>query len=168
MNEEKEESSESEDQESEEDGEMACTGGCKGKWSRYRFNELDWNDDPLAEDGLWHTNPVRPSVSSLRFFMVSGIVQCVRCHNWSHNSCVGRPAIHNEDHSADWNCGKCVVNGEDIAQELHVALNCRSRRVGGCLKGPGIRRSGDDSDRMLQMQYGSQQKRQKTLGGETV
>ena len=55
MIEEKEESNESEDQESEEDGEMACTGGCKGKWSRYRFTELDYKDDSLAEDGLWHT-----------------------------------------------------------------------------------------------------------------
>ena len=48
------ESEESEQQENEEDGEMLCTGGCKGKWSRYRFNEQDWNDDPLAEDGMWH------------------------------------------------------------------------------------------------------------------
>ena len=60
MIEEKEKSNESEDQESEEDGEMACTGGCKGKWSRYRFSELDWNDDSLAEDGLWHTNTIQP------------------------------------------------------------------------------------------------------------
>ena len=49
-----EESDESEEQDSGEDGEMACTGGCKDKWSRYGFDELDWNDDPLAEDGLWH------------------------------------------------------------------------------------------------------------------
>ena len=49
-----EESDESEQQESEEDGEMACTGGCKGKWSRYRFNDQNWNDDPLAGDGMWH------------------------------------------------------------------------------------------------------------------
>ena len=47
-------------------GEMACTGGCEGKWSRYKFDELDWNGDPLAEDG---------------------IVQCVQCYNWSHNDC---------------------------------------------------------------------------------
>jgi hypothetical protein len=39
------------DEEAEEDaGEMACAGGCKGKWSRYSFEELDWNQDPLAED----------------------------------------------------------------------------------------------------------------------
>ena len=36
----------------EDAGEMACTGGCKCKWSRYSFEELDWNQDPLAEDGL--------------------------------------------------------------------------------------------------------------------
>ena len=50
----KEKTDESEGQESEEDGEMSCTGGCKGKWSRYRFNEQNWNDDSLAEDGMWH------------------------------------------------------------------------------------------------------------------
>ena len=49
-----EESDESEEQGSEGDGEMTCTGGCKGEWSRYRFNEQNWNDDPLAEDGMWH------------------------------------------------------------------------------------------------------------------
>ena len=51
----KEESDESEEEVTDEDaGEMACTGGCKGNWSRYSFEELDWNSDPLAEDGLWH------------------------------------------------------------------------------------------------------------------
>ena len=54
MNEE-EESDGSKRQESEVDGEMACTGGCKGKRRRYRFNEHNWNDDPLAEDGMRHT-----------------------------------------------------------------------------------------------------------------
>ena len=39
---------------SDEDGELLCTGGCSGEWSRYRFNEQNWNDDSLAEDGLWH------------------------------------------------------------------------------------------------------------------
>ena len=42
--------------EEEDPGEMACNGGCKGKWSRYSFEELDWNQDPLAEDGLWHAH----------------------------------------------------------------------------------------------------------------
>jgi len=37
------------------DGVMACPGGCKGTWSRYNFDELDWNNDSLAEDGQWHT-----------------------------------------------------------------------------------------------------------------
>ena len=49
-----EESDESDEHESEEDGEMSCTGGCKGKWGKYRFEEQNWNDDPLAKDGLWH------------------------------------------------------------------------------------------------------------------
>ena len=50
------ESDESEkEQETEQDGEMACTGGCTGKWSQYSFEELDWLEDPLAADhGLWH------------------------------------------------------------------------------------------------------------------
>ena len=71
-----EESDECEEQSGETngDGEMSCTGGCEGKWSRYNFNELDWNDDPIEEDG---------------------IVQCEQCNNWSHNNCVGRAATHN-------------------------------------------------------------------------
>lgn len=44
-----------EDVKEEETGEMACNGGCIGKWSQYRFDELDWNQDPLAEDGVCHT-----------------------------------------------------------------------------------------------------------------
>jgi hypothetical protein len=45
---------ESDEHENEVDGELSCTGGCKGKWSRYRFNEQNSNDDSLAEDGMWH------------------------------------------------------------------------------------------------------------------
>ena len=48
------EEDESDEREQQENSEMSCTGGCKGKWSRYRFNEQDWNDDPLAEHGMLH------------------------------------------------------------------------------------------------------------------
>ena len=47
---------EPDERDEEEDGEISCTGGCKGKWSQYKFEELDWNQDPLAEDGLWHAH----------------------------------------------------------------------------------------------------------------
>ena len=42
-----------EEEEAEEDvGQMACCGrGCNGQWRQYRFEELDWDDDPFAEDG---------------------------------------------------------------------------------------------------------------------
>ena len=81
----------------------------------------------------------------------SGIVQCVQCHKWSHNTCVGRTIVHQGDQSASWTCGKCstqqpdaavsvdadeaepsgkcLVNDADIALELHLALNRRSRRA---------------------------------------
>ena len=143
-----EESDESEKEESEEDGDMACTGGCKGKWSQYMFDELDWNDDPLAEDGLCHTYALPTLYSrcvwlcSYRRLVLSGIVQCVQCHDWSHNICLERAAIHNGDQLAEWTCGKCAaatteeqpaaaaeeeVNDPAIAYELHLALNCSSR-----------------------------------------
>ena len=136
-----EESDECEEQsgETNEDGEMSCTGGCEGKWSRYNFNELDWNDDPLAEDG---------------------IVQCEQCSNWSHNNCVGRAAIHKADQLPDWTCGKCVIDDTEIAQELHVTLNCRSRGVAGCPKEPNTQHV-DQSEGMLQMPDVRQRKRQK-------
>ena len=70
----------------EDAGEMACTGGCKGNWSRYSFEELDWNQDPLAEDG---------------------IVQCIQCLNWSHERCVRRAAVDSQGPLPDWICGVC-------------------------------------------------------------
>ena len=53
--EEVEESCESKEEAEEGADKMACNGGCIGKWSQYRFDELDWNQDPLAEDGVCHT-----------------------------------------------------------------------------------------------------------------
>ena len=64
-------------------------------------------------------------VFSLCIAVLSGIVQCVQCQKWSHNNCVGTPAINNEDQVADWTCGTCDA---DMARALHLALNCRSRR----------------------------------------
>ena len=89
--------------------------------------------------------------------MLSGIVQCVQCHNWSHNTCLGRPAIQDENQLADWTCGKCDA---DIAREHHLALNCRSRRGRGC-KNEHDGQQEDESDGILQMQSASQPKRQK-------
>ena len=51
---EEEEPNESEEPQCKEGGEMSCTGGCKGKWSRYRFSDQNWNDDSLAEEGPRH------------------------------------------------------------------------------------------------------------------
>ena len=89
--------------------------------------------------------------------MLSGIVQCVQCRNWSHNACVGRPAIQNEDQMTDWTCEKCDT---DMARELHLTLNCRSRRGRGCVKEPN-RQQEDKSDGILQMHGARQSKRQK-------
>ena len=116
--EEVEEAIESKEEEVEEDaGEMSCTGGCKGKWSRYSFEELDWNQDPLAEDGLWHAYCLLSVYCDLFvlalcscshcLFVLSGIVQCVQCRNWSHNNCVGRATVHTEDQLPDWTCRMC-------------------------------------------------------------
>ena len=89
--------------------------------------------------------------------MLSGIVQCVQCHKWSHGTCVGRPATQNEGPSADWTCGKCDA---DIARELHLALNCRSRRGRG-YKNEQDGQYVDDLDGTLQVQGGKQPKMQK-------
>ena len=102
-------------------------------------NCIDWNGDPLAEDG---------------------IVQCEQCNNWSHNNCVGRAAIHTENQLADWTCGKCVIDDTEIAQELHLTLDCRSRDVARCPKEPS-RQHVDQSDGMLQMSGVRQSKRHK-------
>ena len=48
----------------------------------------------------------------------------------------------------------------DMARELHLALNCRSRRGRGCVKEPN-RQQEDESDGILQMQGARQSKRQK-------
>ena len=42
----------------EDAGEMACVGGCKGEWNRYSFEELDWNQDPFAEDAAQELHEV--------------------------------------------------------------------------------------------------------------
>ena len=89
--------------------------------------------------------------------VLSGIVQCGQCRKWSHNTCVGRPAIQNEGQLADWTCEKCDT---DMARELHLTLNCRSRRGRGCVKEPN-RQQEDESDGILQMQGARQPKRQK-------
>ena len=51
------------------DGDMLCSGGCTGRWSHYKFDELDWNEDPLAEDGAYdlHTHL---SLSVARFLAI--------------------------------------------------------------------------------------------------
>ena len=48
----------------------------------------------------------------------------------------------------------------DMARELHLALNCRSRRGRGC-KNEQDRQQEDESDGILQMQGARQSKRQK-------
>ena len=56
------------------------------------------------------------------WILLSGIVQCVQCRNWSHNDCVamGRSlaAVDNEGQLADWTCDVCVQNGTDTAHAL--------------------------------------------------
>ena len=89
--------------------------------------------------------------------VLSGIVQCVQCHKWSHNTCVGRPAIQNEGQLAEWTCEKCDA---DMARELHLALNCRSRRGRGC-KNEQDSQQEDKLDGILQIQGARQPKRQK-------
>ena len=109
-----EESGESKDESEEEEGhdEMACAGGCKGNWTRYSFEELDWNQDPYAKDGQRHLISLacfyrHYVLYSHCMFVFSGIVQCVQCRNWSHNECVARMATHNEGQLPDWTCSIC-------------------------------------------------------------
>ena len=71
---------------------------------------------------------------------------------------MGRRAINNEGLLADWTCGKCMVNDADVARELHLALNCRSRRGRGCVKEPN-RQQEDETDGILQMHGARQPKR---------
>ena len=120
---EEEEEEDSCESDEEEDGEMACTGGCKGKWSRYSFEELDWNQDPLAEDGLWHAYwlyvclcPHR--VSSHFLFVLSSIVQCVQCRNWSHDGCVGREKLWATKVHCPIGLAGCVRDDVDTTLEL--------------------------------------------------
>ena len=91
--------------------------------------------------------------------VLSGIVQCGQCRKWSHNTCVGRPAIQNEGQLADWTCEKCDMPLV-LRLERQLALNCRPRRGRGCVEEPR-REQEDESDGILQMQGARQSKRQK-------
>ena len=58
----------------------------------------------------------------------SGIVQCVQCHNWLHNTCMGKTVVHKEGQSTSWTCGKCSTQQLDAgsvdAEEAEPSANC--------------------------------------------
>ena len=113
------------------DAEMLCTGGCTGKWSRYKFNEQNWNQDLLAEDGDMLTQ------CHLFILTVCGCALTVDCcpqvlsNVCSVTSgrttkgvimCVRRPDVRTPDQLPDA-CRNCDA---DIAHQLHWLRQCTS------------------------------------------